>query len=184
MLNSTAHLLERLARAVHNDAHSGGLKPTQWEALRYLAHANRFSRSPGALTTYLGMTKGTVSQTLRALERKGYVEKQATAGDRRGVKLDLTKAGEELLACDPLSDLGASIDAMPQDTQTMLGVSLEGLMKDMLARRGGRAFGACKACRHFRPKHDDGAPFFCSLLSEPLSEDDSEMICAEQEAAA
>lgn len=184
MFSSPAHLLERLARLVHNDAHAGGLKPTQWEALRYLARANRFSRSPGALTIYLGMTKGTVSQTLQALERKGLIEKQAAAGDRRGVKIDLTKAGEKLLANDPLSDLQASIDAMQKDDRQVLGASLERLMKDMLAYRGGRAFGACKTCRHFRRRHDQGAPYYCSLLSEPLSDDDSEKICAEQESAA
>ena len=39
-------LLERLARVLQNEAHTGGLKPTQWEALRYLARANRFSRTP------------------------------------------------------------------------------------------------------------------------------------------
>ncbi|MEZ6010726.1 MAG: MarR family winged helix-turn-helix transcriptional regulator [Hyphomonas sp.] len=184
MLSSTAHLLERLARLVHNDAYSSGLKPTQWEALRYLARANRFSRSPGALTAYLGMTKGTVSQTLQALERKGLVEKRAAANDRRSVKLDLTTAGEHLLADDPLGDLEASVSALPKEDQKLFGAMLEGLMKNMLHRRGGKAFGACKTCRHFRGDKNQGAPFFCSLLSEPLSTSDSEMICAEQEAAA
>lgn len=184
MLSSSAHLLERLARLVQNDAHSSGLKPTQWEALRYLARANRFSRSPGALTAYLGMTKGTVSQTLQALERKGLIEKHAAAIDRRSVKINLTKAGETLLADDPLGDLEASINALTKNEQKLFGAMLEGLMKNMLHRRGGKAFGACKTCRHFRGDKNQGAPFFCSLLSEPLSKSDSEMICAEQEAAA
>lgn len=184
MFSSSTYLLERLARLVHNDAHASGLKPTQWEALRYLARANRFSRSPSALTAYLGMTKGTVSQTLQALERKGLVEKHAAAGDRRSVKLDLTSAGEHLLADDPLSDLQASINALPKEDQKRFGAMLEGLMKNMLHRRGGKAFGACKTCRYFRRDKGQGAPFFCSLLSEPLSTSDSEMICAEQEAAA
>ena len=181
MFSSSTHLLERLARLVHNDAHTGGLKPTQWEALRYFARANRFSRSPGALTAYLGMTKGTVSQTLQALERKGLVEKRAAASDRRSVKINLTKAGETLLTDDPLSDLEASIDALPKNKQELFGATLEGLMKNLLHRRSGKAFGACKTCRHFRRDKNQGAPFFCSLLSEPLSTSDSEMICAEQE---
>lgn len=183
MFSSPAHLLERLARLVHNDAHAGGLKPTQWEALRYLARANRFSRSPGALTAYLGMTKGTVSQTLQALERKGLVEKHAAASDRRSVKINLTKAGETLLADDPLGDLEASINALPKNEQKLFGATLECLMKNMLHRRGGKAFGVCKTCRHFRGDNNRGAPFFCSLLSEPLSTSDSEKICAEQKAA-
>ncbi|KJS39425.1 MAG: hypothetical protein VR74_02260 [Hyphomonas sp. BRH_c22] len=183
MFSSSTHLLERLARLVHNDAHASGLKPTQWEALRYLASANRFSRSPGALTTYLGMTKGTVSQTLQALERKGLVEKHAAAGDRRCVKLDLTSAGEHLLADDPLGDLETAINALQKEDQKRFGAMLEGLMKNMLHRRGGKAFGACKTCRYFRRGKNQGAPFFCSLLSEPLSTSDSEMICAELEIA-
>lgn len=177
-------LIERLTRILQNDAHTGGLKPTQWEALRYLARANRFSRSPGALTIYLGMTKGTVSQTLLALERKGLVEKQAAAKDRRGVKLDLTKAGQTLLADDPMRNLDASIAAMPREARDRLGKSLESLLKDMITRRGGRPFGACKTCTHFRARHKQGAPHFCSLLDEPLSINDKKRICVEQEAAA
>ena len=64
--------LERLARIMRAREHEGGLNPAQWEALRYLSRANRFSDSPGALTRYLGATKGTISQTLMALERKHF----------------------------------------------------------------------------------------------------------------
>ena len=61
--------LERLARLMRAREHEDGLNPAQWEALRFLSRANRFSNAPGALTRYLGATKGTVSQTLMALER-------------------------------------------------------------------------------------------------------------------
>ncbi len=184
MDNSITTLLERLSRVLQNDAHDSGLKPTQWEALRYLARANRFSRSPGALTTYLGMTKGTVSQTLLALGRKGLVDKQATAKDRRGVKLDLTKAGEMLLASDPMLKIEISIAAMPHRASVQLAKFFEGLLKDMISQRGGRPFGVCKTCTHFRSRHLKGAPNYCSLLNERLSEIDSEQICIEQKPAA
>ena len=45
-----SHLIERLARVLQNDGHCDGLKPTQWEVLRYLSRANRFSCTPGAVT--------------------------------------------------------------------------------------------------------------------------------------
>ena len=60
-LDRTIDLIERLTRLVAADGHSGGLKPVQWAALRYLDNANRFSRTPGALAAYLNSTKGTVS---------------------------------------------------------------------------------------------------------------------------
>lgn len=173
-------LLERLARLVQNDAHAEGLKPTQWEALRFLARANRFSRSPGALTAYLGTTKGTVSQTLRALERKALIEKRPVEGDRRGVRLELTPAGEALLQRDPLSELRTSLADLTIAERDVLGSSLEDLLRDMLARRGHRPFGQCRTCRYFNPTHEGGAPYFCGLLEEPLSGPDSEKICAEQ----
>ena len=50
-----AALIERIGRLLSTDAHAGGLLPVQWEALRY--RANRFSRTPAALTAYLGLTR-------------------------------------------------------------------------------------------------------------------------------
>ena len=83
--------LERLARVMRAREHEDGLNPAQWEALRFLGRANRFSDSPGALTRYLGATKGTISQTLMALERKGYISKAARLGGRKSVRLALNQ---------------------------------------------------------------------------------------------
>ena len=41
------------------------------QALIYLSKANRYSNTPQALADYLGLTKGTVSQTLLLLDRRG-----------------------------------------------------------------------------------------------------------------
>lgn len=43
------------------------VQPTHLSALRYLARCNRYSNTPLAVTEYLGLTKGTVSQSLKAL---------------------------------------------------------------------------------------------------------------------
>ena len=73
MTDRLPDLLTRAARLIAGDGHQGGLKPVQWQALRYLESANRFSRTPGALAAWLGQTKGTVAQTLIARARKGLV---------------------------------------------------------------------------------------------------------------
>ena len=87
--------LERLARVMRAREHEGGLNPAQWEALRFLARANRFSDSPMALTRYLGATKGTISQTLMALERKGFITKSLRPGKRKSLRLGLTAEGSQ-----------------------------------------------------------------------------------------
>ena len=177
-------LLERLSRVLHNESHAAGLKPTQWEALRFLARANRFSRSPSAVTVYLGMTKGTVSQTLNALERKGLIRKKTDPGNRRTVQLELTDGALALLQRDPLENLLQSASRLQPAEQRRLATDLGELLRDMLKRRGGRPFGVCKTCRFFQADAPAGAPHRCGLLNVPLTENDSERICIEQETAA
>ena len=177
---TTSILLERLARIIQNEAHVDGLKPTQWEALRFLARANRFSSNPSGLTAYLGTTKGTVSQTLAALERKGLVKKSAAANDKRTVKLTVTRAGEAALRNDPLAQLDGALSSMSKADGLSLNASLETLLRAMLLQRNGRSFGVCKSCKHFKRNAKGGAPHLCGLLNEPLSNDDGDRVCIEQ----
>lgn len=47
------------------------LQSVQLSALHYLARCNRYSDTPLGVTEYLGLTKGTVSQSLKVLEGRG-----------------------------------------------------------------------------------------------------------------
>ena len=51
---------------------------------------------PGAIATCTHATPGAVSQTLKALEEKGYIMRTRTQGDSRAVRISLTDAGHEL----------------------------------------------------------------------------------------
>lgn len=176
-----AHLIERLGRLLRTGDHATGLNPVQAEALRYLARANRFSRTPAALADYLGSTRGTVSQTLLALEAKGLIERQANARDGRSILLALTKSGSRFLDSDPVRALAKTIDATGADAR--LADDLEAGLRAAIAERGGRAFGACHTCRHFRRDQRTGAaPHHCALLDEALREGDAFAICVEQSA--
>ncbi len=173
--------IDRLARLSVADAHRAGLPPVQLEVLEYLGKANRFSRTPSAVTAWLGSTKGTVSQSIAALERRGLLEKRRR-NDRRSVSLDLTQAGAQMLA-DWREEGTRAILAQLGEEETR---ALSGLLRRVLhLRLAGRArpFGMCRECRHFRPGAKDGAPFRCALLDELLDDDDAGRICMEQEPA-
>lgn len=173
-----AHLIERLARAIRAADFETGLNPAQWEALRYLARANRFSRTPAALAGFFNSSRGTVSQTLIALEAKGLVEKARSDRDARSFTLALTAAGKAMLARDGETAIARAIDA--GGAAAIIAAALEGALRHTIAQRGGKAFGACKTCRHFR--RGAGA-HHCALLDEPLTAQDAEAICVEMEAA-
>ncbi|MGE0283827.1 MAG: MarR family winged helix-turn-helix transcriptional regulator [Rhizobiaceae bacterium] len=166
------------------DGHSAGLKPAQWEALRYLARANRFSRTPGALASYLGSTKGTVSQTLMALERVGLVTKGANPGDGRSVRVDLTREALDRLAHDPAELLRQAVEALPATTRDGLDHGVRALIAKRLALSGGKPFGICRSCRYFAANQNGSSRHHCRLLDEILSEADAGLICHEQAPAA
>ena len=178
--DQVAQLIERLGRLVSNEAHSGGLKPVQWEALRYLARANRFSRTPSAVTAYFGMTKGTVSQTLSALARKGLIKKKNCTADKRGVQLELTRAGRNQLHSDPLSKISVLSDSLAKKDNEKLASGLEHILSGLLHERDGKPFGVCKSCKHYRPGKTQQSNGRCALLDVALTPEDSELICLEQ----
>ncbi len=181
-----AAAIERLARLMQAGEYAEGLNPAQWEALRYLSRANRFSNSPGALTRYLGATKGTISQTLMALERKGFVGKAVRQGEKRSVALTLTVKGEAALSRDPWARLAADAEGLGGKTRRRLAKGLRQLLGNELDRSHHHSFGLCATCRFHRAngrESDPHGPHFCLLLELPLSADDSRRICIEHEAA-
>ena len=95
-------LVERLGNLMRTEMRKAGsdesLQPVHLQALIYLSKANRYSNTPQALADYLGLTKGTVSQTLLLLDRRGLIERFEDDIDRRVVRLRLSSAGEQLLA--------------------------------------------------------------------------------------
>jgi DNA-binding MarR family transcriptional regulator len=181
-----AHLIDRLERLARSDEQVGNLNPAQWEALRYLARANRFSRTPAALADYLASTRGTVSRTLASLEAKGYVERGPNARDGRSVAFALSAEGERVMKRDPLHALAENIERAAGGEIATVRDALRQVLLAAITRNQGRAFGVCRTCRHFRPhvRPSNRTPHHCALLDEPLSESDSLAICAEQEFAA
>jgi DNA-binding MarR family transcriptional regulator len=174
--------LERLTRLMRAGEHEGGLNPAQWEALRYLSRANRFSNSPGALTRFLGSTKGTVSQTLKSLERKGLIAKSPRENEKRSVNLTLTEAGRDTLKKDPVVEVLISANDLENKTKRRLAKGLRGLLAAELARQKQPSFGLCATCRYFREKSGDmdaGKPHACMFFEAGLSNRELALICIE-----
>ena len=174
------HSLERLCRIMRAAEHDEGLNPAQWESLRFLGRANRFSNSPGALTRYLGATKGTVSQTLMALERKGFVTKSSRPGVKRSIVLTLTAKGEKALAGDPWSNLAKIAEELGGKTRKRLAKGLQEILAGALRKGGYRRFGSCPDCRFFREKgrqNDPSGPHLCMLFDASIAASETRQIC-------
>lgn len=174
-------LLLRFARIIAADGYGRGLQPVQWHMLTYLAAANRFSRTAKAVTAWLGQTKGSVSQTIAVLEKKGLIARRRDGDDHRIVRLDLTAAGRALLDAPPASAAGTMLAVLPADERAHFMRLVTVMLVGTIARQGGRAFGQCHACRYFEPGGAGG--HHCAALDVALTDEDSRHICYEQVAA-
>lgn len=176
--------LERLCNLLRSDSRRAGgehsLLPVQFDALDYLHRCNRFSDTPMAVTEYLGQTKGTVSQTLKVLEKKGLIRKKPDTQDRRVTHLQLTDAGTALLA-HIQNDLTLAHAEHTLDPAQLarLQQDLNGLLNALLTAHGRRAFGVCKTCRYHQPQSDGGG--YCQLVQQYLSPADAQRICREHQ---
>ncbi len=174
MNTRTVSLIDRLARLNAAEAWSSDLNPSQAAALGYLASANRFSRAPSNVADYLGSTRGTVSQTLKALARKGLAEEVASDEDRRKIRYDVTQSGLTILS--GMRVLDRALAALPATDGARLDQALSGLLHACLKQNGQRSFGLCRTCVHHQTTRDAG---FCRLLNVALSPEERKMICHE-----
>lgn len=172
-------LIERLGRLVAAEEWTGDLNPTQWTALSYLAQANRFSRAPSQVADFMSATRGTISQTLKALARKGLISEISSETDKRSISYSVTAAGRSLL--NRTSELDGVIASLDGEPASGLQLGLETLVRNTLRQRGLRPFGVCKSCAHFQKKGGGG---HCALLGETLTPRETDQICHEHVEAA
>lgn len=174
-----SELLERLARVRAADGWRDDLNPVQRAALAYLARANRFSRSPSQIADYLMTTRGTVSQTLKSLARRGLVKERPREADKRSITYELTPAGRTQL--DGQTAIDRAIGGLSDAELYGLTASIERLLQDALRWREERTFGVCRTCWHHVPAQEgerDGRAW-CRLLSVPLGVEEATQICHE-----
>lgn len=172
-------LLDRLVRLAGTEAWAGHLTPTQIAALDYLWRANRFSRAPSHVADYLGATRGTISQTLRTLERRGLIREVRDTADRRRIRYDVTDDGSAALQGNDTFDQALGVLSATQRAQ--LAHMVQTLLSELVHMRGGRGFGLCNSCRHLRQQ--DGG-YFCAMLNLPLEPFETKQLCHEHEGAA
>jgi DNA-binding MarR family transcriptional regulator len=144
----TAELLLLLGRLVQAEGYHGDLSPAQWMALRFFARANSFSRTPSAFAEFQATTRGTATQTIKALETDGYLVRQRSEADGRSVTLRLTDKGKEVVARDPFERLVRAVDSLDAEEQTAMHDALHRVLTTVAASGPHRHFGVCQDCTH------------------------------------
>jgi DNA-binding MarR family transcriptional regulator len=182
--------LARLAAAMRSDdwtrAEATGLKPTQLAILDYLAGRDRPVRVK-EIAIHLGVSQPTATDSIAALERKGYAEKAAAAGDKRAAAVVVSAAGRAILAEASAAEgsAAAAARALPAGEQEDLLMSIVKMIRHLQEAEAIPVQRMCATCRYFRPyQHDDAAkPHHCDFVNAAFGQRDFRVDCREHETA-
>jgi len=175
-------LVERLGNLIRSEMRrvggAAGLQPVHIQALVFLGQANRFSNTPQALAEYLGLTKGTVSQSLLVLDRRGLIERYQDELDRRVVRLRLSQQGEEFI--NEVQPAGTWQAATRNISANRIRNSVSTLRETLYmiqTQSAGRTFGVCSTCSYCQRRSQRS--HHCALFAERLSGPETRKICRE-----
>lgn len=173
-----AEMLVHLARsACAAEGAAPALTAAQWSALRYFAAAQEPSCTPSAFARFHGASRGTASQTVKALVQAGLLVRHASVTDRRSARFALTGAGRATLARDPLHRLVAAIESLPETSRSALQEAAVRLVWAVDAARGAPTFGLCADCGHYRCTPSEGG--WCGRHAMALGAEELARLCGD-----
>ncbi|MBP6997541.1 MAG: winged helix-turn-helix transcriptional regulator [Phycicoccus sp.] len=178
-----AAALDQLARArrLHRQgiATARGLSPLQLDILQALVAGGPSAGAVGSLARELGVSQPTMSDAVKALERKSLVARSTQAGGRPRGLLTVTDAGVTAAAFeDPVVAIARDLpDHLREDLLAATLAIIAGLLElgvITVARN-------CLTCSFHR--HDAGG-HHCQLLEIDLAPADLRVTCPDHEPAA
>ena len=183
-------LLLQLARGMLAERDDDHLTSAQWFALRFFSRANVFSRTLSGLAAYQATTRGTASQTIKALENLGYLVREKSPYDGRSSILTPTDKARKRISTDPLTSMFNDIDTLDKKRQEILRDTLRHLVGQLGAKGRRQAVGSCGDCiflliRRLKSQGNGlETNFFCKCLGMPVSEKELKLICTSFQAKA
>ncbi|WP_230174422.1 MarR family transcriptional regulator [Rhizobium sp. CECT 9324] len=167
-------------------AKTSGLNPTQLAILELLE-----GRADGLgvkeIAANLGVSQPTATDSIAALERKGFVAKRSAGADRRGVNVGITGEGVSVLEEGQNSPNVAeqSVDALADHEQEELLITLVKMIRHLQEIDAIPIQRMCASCRYFAPfAHSDAAqPHHCNFVDAAFGQRDIRIDCREHETA-
>jgi DNA-binding MarR family transcriptional regulator len=165
-------------------ASANGLSPTQGQILAFIAVEGPLSASE--LSSRLGVTLPTVSDSVRVLVAKKLANKMRDPRHPRASLIELTANGR-LRSAHALSwpeFLATAVSTMSALEQSSF---LTGLMKMIRTLQENGQIPTnrmCVTCIYFRPNvHDGSEPHHCAFVDAPMAPQHLRLDCREQEEA-
>jgi len=133
---AVTEIMEQVIQLSYSVSYVEGLRPTQWAVLRYLDQSQDTARTVINYAKHNHVTKGTASQTIQGLVRRGLLTRSSVFDDRRSHRIDLTAAGRRVLKNDPITVVVSAVEQLPAKQRVQLADSLRSIFGHMLKIAG------------------------------------------------
>ena len=158
-----------------------GLSPIQIQIIIFIRyHKDEFSKV-SYLSEEFNVTKATVSDTIKTLLKKEYIQKEPDPEDSRSYRILLTQEGKKLadnVSTYPTPLLDAIQTTTPSQKKELYSSLLTTIKhlnrSDIISMNR-----MCFSCRHLKK---DGRNYYCNFLKQSLQQEDLRMDCPEHQA--
>nr|WP_299384964.1 MarR family winged helix-turn-helix transcriptional regulator [Allomuricauda sp.] len=176
--------LERISQAfkvlLWEKAKEFGLSPIQIQILIFVAHHKDEFNNVSFLAQEFNVTKPTISDAIRVLNKKSLIIKDHSSADNRSYTILLSTLGKDIVAqtqqfARPISQLVEQVDVQEQGN---VFKTLSKLIYQMNQAGILTVQRTCFACRYYQK---NGTNHYCNLLEKQLKHADIRLDCVEFE---
>ncbi|WP_276479969.1 MarR family winged helix-turn-helix transcriptional regulator [Paraflavitalea pollutisoli] len=163
-----------------SSAQHHGLSATQLQLLHYIHyHPDPAHRRGAFMSREFNVTKATVSDSIKALEQKGLVQKITDERDTRSFILSLTPPGETLAIATAgiTRPFETTVGLLPLEQKEILTHTLFELIHRLNQAGVITTQRMCLNCRHYSGDHRQD--HYCNLVQQPLLAFDLRLECPE-----
>lgn len=157
-----------------------GLSPIQIQILIFIAFHKQNLCNVSHLSKEFNVTKPTVSDAIKILEKKGYIIKDYSTEDNRSYSISLSDSGNDLIAqtYDFANPLKTQVDSFsPVELESLFSTLSQLIYK--LNRHGIlNVQRTCYGCKFYRKNENSD---YCNLLQRELMNNEIRLDCPEFE---
>ncbi|WP_046745434.1 MarR family winged helix-turn-helix transcriptional regulator [Kordia zhangzhouensis] len=157
-----------------------GLSPIQIQILIFIAFHKRELCNVSHLAKEFNVTKPTISDAIRALNRKGMISKDFSSSDNRSYTLQLTESGKKMVTQtnDFAMPLKKQIDNFNESELTGLLNTLSNLIYKLNYNGVLTVQRTCYGCKYYQKNKETN---YCNLLQKILMTTEIRLDCPEYE---
>ncbi|MEP0365971.1 MAG: MarR family winged helix-turn-helix transcriptional regulator [Cyclobacteriaceae bacterium] len=173
--------LERISEAfkvlLWEDSKTHGLTPIQVQILVFCLFHSPDKRKGKQLASELNVTKATISDAVKTLEKKGLISKTIET-DARSYIIELTSHGKNIAKNVSFfaNPLHSPIERLSEAKKGVLLKSLLDLISNLQSAGIISINRMCLSCKHYEQRQEG---HFCHLLQKKLSDQELRIDCSE-----